>query len=132
MGASLSQLRPQIFRKSYINLQGDLKMSLLDAFRPRALYIYLRPRGLPRWLCGKESACQCRRLRRCECNPWVEKIPWSMKWQPALALLPEKFQEQRSLAGYSPLGHKKLDTTERLSTYASRYAAVACGSPARM
>ena len=53
-------------------------------------------------------------------------------WQPALELLPEKFQEQRSLAGYSPLGREKLDMTERLSTYASHYAAAACGSPARM
>ena len=31
---------------------------------------------------GKEPACQCRRLRRCGCDPWVRKIPWSRKWQP--------------------------------------------------
>ena len=36
---------------------------------------------LPRWLSGKESACQCRRHRRCRFNPWVRKIPWSRKWQ---------------------------------------------------
>ena len=35
--------------------------------------------GLPRWLDGKESACQC---KRCEFNPWVRKIPWRKKWQP--------------------------------------------------
>ena len=29
--------------------------------------------GLPRWLNGKESACQC---RRCGFGPWVRKIPW--------------------------------------------------------
>ena len=28
---------------------------------------------LPRWLSGKESACQC---RRCEFDSWVRKIPW--------------------------------------------------------
>ena len=28
--------------------------------------------GLPRWLSGKESACQC---RRCRFDPWVRKIP---------------------------------------------------------
>ena len=28
--------------------------------------------GLPRWLIGKESTCQC---RRCEFDPWVGKIP---------------------------------------------------------
>ena len=32
---------------------------------------------------GKESTCQCRRCRRCEFNPWVRKIPWRKKWQPA-------------------------------------------------
>ena len=35
--------------------------------------------GLPKWLSGKESTCQC---RRCGCNPWVGKIPWRRKWQP--------------------------------------------------
>ena len=25
---------------------------------------------------GKESTCQCRRLRRCQFDPWVRKIPW--------------------------------------------------------
>ena len=29
--------------------------------------------------------------------------------------------EERSLAGYSPWGHKELDTTERLSTFTLRY-----------
>ena len=33
-------------------------------------------------------------------DPWVGKIPWSRKWQPAPAFLPGKFHEQRSLAGY--------------------------------
>ena len=35
--------------------------------------------GLPRWLSGKESACQCRRRGF---DPWVGKIPWRRKWQP--------------------------------------------------
>ena len=30
---------------------------------------------LPKWLSSKESACQCRRHRRCGFNSWVEKIP---------------------------------------------------------
>ena len=32
--------------------------------------------GLPRWLSGKESACQCRRQKRLRFDPWVGKIPW--------------------------------------------------------
>ena len=38
--------------------------------------------GLPRWLSGKESVCQCNRCRRHEFNYWVGKTPWQRKWQP--------------------------------------------------
>ena len=58
---------------------------------------------------GKESACQC---RRCEFDSWVGKIPWRRKWQPTPVFLPGGFHGQRSLAGYTPWGHKELDTTE--------------------
>ena len=63
--------------------------------------------GLPRWLSGKESTCQCRRHRF---DPWVGKIPWRRKWWPTLAFLPGKFHRERSLVGYSPWGCKKSDT----------------------
>ena len=53
--------------------------------------------GLPKWLSGKESTCQCRRLRF---NPWIRKIPWK-KWLPT-PVSPGKPHGQRSLAGYSP------------------------------
>ena len=33
--------------------------------------------GLPWWLSGKESTCQC---RRCEFNLWIRKIHWRKKW----------------------------------------------------
>ena len=39
-------------------------------------------------------------------NPWTRKIPWRRKWQSALVFLPGKSHGQRSLAGYSPKGHK--------------------------
>ena len=35
------------------------------------------------WLSGKESACLCRKHKRPNFDPWVGKIPWSRKWQPA-------------------------------------------------
>jgi len=41
----------------------------------------------------------------------VEKIPWRKKWQPAPVFLPGEFHGQRSLAGYSPWGHKELEMT---------------------
>ena len=36
---------------------------------------------ISRWGSGKESACQCRRHRRCSFNPWVGKISWRRKLQ---------------------------------------------------
>ena len=48
-------------------------------------------------------------------DPWVRKIPWRRKQQPTPVFLPGKFCGQRSLAGYSPQGHKESDTTEQLN-----------------
>ena len=48
-------------------------------------------------------------------DPWVGKIPWKRKWQPFPVFLPGKSNGQRSLAGYSPRGHKGSDTTEKLT-----------------
>ena len=49
-------------------------------------------------------------------DPWVEKIPWGKAWQPTPVLFPGESPGQRSLAGYSPWGHRESDTTEQLST----------------
>ena len=65
--------------------------------------------GFPWWLSGKEPACQYRRLRF---DSWVGKILWKRKWQPTAVFLPGNSHGQRSLAGYSPWGHKDLDMTE--------------------
>ena len=37
---------------------------------------------------------------------------WKEKWQPTPVFSPEASHGQRSLAGYSPQGHKEPDTTE--------------------
>ena len=55
--------------------------------------------GLPWWLNGKESTCQCRRRGF---YPWVGKIPWRRKWLPTRVFLPGKSHGQRSLPGLSP------------------------------
>ena len=72
--------------------------------------------GLPRWLRGKESTCQCRGHKRHTLDPWVGKIPWSRKWQPTPVFLPRESRRQGSLANYSPWGHKDLGTTEHAHT----------------
>ena len=66
--------------------------------------------GFPGGASGKELACQRRRHRRRRFNPWVRKIPRRRKWQQVS--LPGESHGQRSLAGYSPRGHKELDMTE--------------------
>ena len=88
-------------------------------------FIFLHKAGLPTWLSGRESVCQCRIPKRRGFNPWVGKIPWSRKWQHTQIFLPEKFHRQRSLVGYSPWGCKEPDTTEQLSMHAQdRYISI--------
>ena len=48
-------------------------------------------------------------------SPWAGKIPWRKKWQPIPVFLPGELHGQRSLAGYSPWGHKESDMTEQLT-----------------
>ena len=42
----------------------------------------------------------------------VVRLTWKREWQPTPVCLPGEFQGQRNLVGYSPWGHKELDTTE--------------------
>ena len=50
-------------------------------------------------------------------SPWIGKIPWSVKWQPARVLLPGKLHGQRSLPGCSLRGHDA--STTQLNTHTS-------------
>ena len=72
-----------------------------------------QPSQVVQWLDNptKKPACQSRSCRRCGFDPWV-KISWSRKWSPIPVFLPGESHGQRSLEGYSPRGHKELDTTE--------------------
>ena len=49
----------------------------------------------------------------------VRSLGWEDSLEKEMAthslFLPGKFHEQRSLAGYSPQGHKELDMTEQLT-----------------
>ena len=61
--------------------------------------------GLPRWHSGKEYG-------RRQFRSLSQEDPLRRKWQSIPLLLPGKVQGQRSLAGYSPWGHKESDKTE--------------------
>ena len=73
----------------------------------------------PRGASGKEPSCQCRRLKRREFDPWVEKIPWRRAWHPTPVIWPGESHGQRSLAGYSQSGAKSWRRLKRLSMHAS-------------
>ena len=64
--------------------------------------------GFPGGSGGRESTCQCSRLKRSGFDLWVGKILWNRKWHPTPVSLPGKFHGQRSLVGYSPWGPKKV------------------------
>ena len=59
----------------------------------------------PLWLSCLRIHLQWRRPRF---DPWVGKIPWKRSWQPTPVFLPGESHGQRSLAGYSPWGHKRV------------------------
>ena len=44
----------------------------------------------------KESACQCRRCKRCRFDPWVRKMPWRRAWQPTPVFLLGESHGQRA------------------------------------
>ena len=61
---------------------------------------------------GKESDCNAGEQ---SLSPGLGRSPRGEKRQPTPVFLPGKFYGQRRLAGYSPWGHKELDTTEQLT-----------------
>ena len=67
--------------------------------------------GPPWWLSGKESACNTGDPGSI---PGSGRFPWRRKWQPTPVFLLGESHGQRSLAGYSPWGHKESDTIEWL------------------
>ena len=60
----------------------------------------------------KNPLANARDVKRHGFNPWVGKILWTRKWQSTPVFLSGESRGQRSLAGYRPLGHKELGTTE--------------------
>ena len=63
---------------------------------------------LPGSASGKEPIFQCLGRKRQGFNPWVGKILWRRVRQPTPVFLPGESHEQRSLAGYSSWGHKRV------------------------
>ena len=67
--------------------------------------------GLPRWLSGKESACNAGDTGDVGLIPGSGGSPGG-KWHPTPVFLPGESHGQRSLVDYSPWGRKESDMTE--------------------
>ena len=65
---------------------------------------------LPRWLSGKEFACQC---RRCEFDFWVGEISWSRKWQPTPVFC---LENSRDTGAWQAAVHRVAKSQTWLST----------------
>ena len=61
--------------------------------------------GLPWQFSGRESPCQC---RRCTVQSLDREDPMEKKWQPTPIFFSGESHGQRSLAGYSPQGCKRV------------------------
>ena len=76
--------------------------------------------GLPRWLSGKESACQCRKCRRCGFDPWVRKIhPGGGNDNPLQCSYLGNPMD-RGTGGLQSM-QSESDTTEQLRTHEQSY-----------
>ena len=74
-------------RKTKPSISGRCGHSGGGAWTGEDFRFYLRGEGLPRWLSGKESTCQCRSHRF---DPWLRKCPgegngnilaWRIPWK---------------------------------------------------
>ena len=86
---------------AFLCLYPEMDKPVKTGLKKQSL-IFMLNLGFTDGSAGKEPACQFRRHKRHRFDPWVRKIPWSRKWQPALVFLPEKFHGQKSLVGCSP------------------------------
>ena len=80
------------------------------------IYLLTLGWGLPILCSGKESTCQCKRCKRCGSNPWVRKIPWIRKWQPATVFLPGNSMDREAWQA-TVHGVAELDMTQTTHTF---------------
>ena len=86
------------------HMQTHREATLTLAIHPSYLEANNQNSCLPRWLSGKEYACQCQR----QFYPWIAKIPWRRQWQPTPVFFPGTSHGHRSLVGHSPWGCKRV------------------------
>ena len=103
-GSSWPRDRPQVSR-----IAG--RHFTVWATREEHIYKTQAILGFPGGSDGKGSAYNAGEL---DLIPGSGKIPWRREWLCTPVFWPGESDGQRSLAGYSPYGHKELDMTEQL------------------
>ena len=57
---------------------------------------------------GKEPACQCRRCKKPEFDPWVVKIPWRRAGPPASSILAWRIPWTEEPGRLWPMGSQRV------------------------
>ena len=81
-GVQRSMFSLKLYKKDHLSATNQVPLWSWESRSPkeeRSFECYSPKIGLPRWCCGKESFCQCRRRGF---NHWVGKIFWRSKWEP--------------------------------------------------
>ena len=74
--------------------------------------------GLPRWLSGKQFACNAN-CRRRGFNSWVGKISWKRKWQPTPVFLPGESPRTEESGGLQSIESQRVGH-DRMTKHAQR------------
>ena len=95
-------------------------------------HTHTHTQAYPRWRLCKESACQCRRHKRCGFDLWVRKIPWRRARQSTPACLENPMD--RGVGWAIVQGVPKRWTqlgmhTQKLTTFSIRHIIQKVGSP---
>ena len=103
---------------------NDVIVNLQELARPQALKGSQTIFCLTTFLCldvfpEQSSAIRLSRIhlqcRRPGFDLWLRKTPWRREWQSIPVFLSGEFHRQKSLAGYSPWGHRESDMNEKLT-----------------
>ena len=89
----------------------DVDLTILSAVLDLFGFNQFMSHGLPWWLSGKESTCQC---RRCGSDPWVGTIPLEKETAIHSNTLAWEIPDRGAWKGYGVWSHKESGTIQGL------------------
>ena len=100
------------FQPSILKVDFSFEKNLCTLF---LFHLETRARNVTHWRISFHCLLALSYIILSKWNSWVGKSPWRREWRPTPVFLPGEFHGHRNLAGYSPWGHRELDTTEPLT-----------------